>query len=154
MAIDPSEDAQSWAAIIARHDAPMPALAAVVEAGLTATSQQVGAFDDARSLVCAAQHPRNGLVGAALGRTLGMCGELKQLWVDVPYRGTGLGRALVVAFEDEVRARDCRTVYLSTYSFQARPFYEALGYKVALEIPGHGAAGSKFLMLKALTRQP
>ena len=46
--------------------------------------------------------------------------------------------------------RGCDTFYLSTFSFQARPFYERLGYSVQLEIPGHGVAGSKFFMVRKL----
>ena len=33
------------------------------------------------------------------------------------------------AAEEEARSRSCLGVFLDTYSFQARPFYEKLGYE-------------------------
>jgi GNAT superfamily N-acetyltransferase len=43
-------------------------------------------------------------------------------------RGGGLGSALVRAAIDAARTRGCRYLFLSTHSFQARGFYERLGF--------------------------
>jgi ribosomal protein S18 acetylase RimI-like enzyme len=45
-------------------------------------------------------------------------------------RGSGLGRHLMRQAEEEARSRSCRGVWLDTYSFQARGFYERLGFVV------------------------
>lgn len=135
---------------ITAFDESRPGLEAVVDAGLDRFNDAHAAFDGQRPLNCAARDARQAVVGGAVGRTLGQCAELTRLWVDDAQRGRGVGAALVRAFERRARDRGCVTVYLSTFSFQARPFYEQLGYRVALEIPGHGAAGSKFLMLRTL----
>jgi predicted GNAT family N-acyltransferase len=44
------------------------------------------------------------------------------------HRGQGIGRALVVAVEDEVRRRNAREVVIAA-QIQAQSFYEQLGYQ-------------------------
>jgi GNAT superfamily N-acetyltransferase len=55
---------------------------------------------------------------------------LKWAWVDKKVRRKALGRALMKQAEDESRRRGARNLWLDTFSFQARPFYEKLGYRV------------------------
>ncbi|MDH0863299.1 GNAT family N-acetyltransferase [Mitsuaria sp. GD03876] len=138
---------------VAAFDVPKPGLAALIEAGLDQYNEafgERGAFDGQGELSSAAYDAGGRVIGGAVGRTLGRCCELQQLWVDATHRQAGVGSAVVRAFEQRARERGCDTCYLSTFSFRARPFYERLGYAVQLEIPGHGAAGSKFFMVKKL----
>ena len=44
-------------------------------------------------------------------------------------------------------------MYLSTYSFQARPFYEKYGYEVVGEIPDHPPGHSLFFIEKMIARE-
>ncbi len=55
---------------------------------------------------------------------------LKWAWIDKSIRRKSLGRALMKIAEDESRKRGAKNLWLDTFSFQARPFYEKLGYKV------------------------
>jgi hypothetical protein len=55
----------------------------------------------------------------------------------------------VQLFEAQARARGCRTYYLETFSFQARPFYERLGYAVELEIRGYAPGIAKLVMMRS-----
>lgn len=55
---------------------------------------------------------------------------LRWAWVDKKLRGKSLGRALMAIAEEESRKRGAVNLWLDTFSFQARPFYEKLGYKV------------------------
>jgi GNAT superfamily N-acetyltransferase len=55
---------------------------------------------------------------------------LKWAWVDASARRNGVGRDLMAACEAEARKRGAKVIYLDTFSFQARPFYEKLGFKV------------------------
>ncbi|MBS0562126.1 MAG: GNAT family N-acetyltransferase [Proteobacteria bacterium] len=50
------------------------------------------------------------------------------LWVADDRRGCGLGRALLAHAEAHAAAEGCHSVWLDT--FQARGFYERLGYEV------------------------
>ncbi|GAA4840281.1 GNAT family N-acetyltransferase [Actinomycetospora corticicola] len=92
----------------------------------------------------------DGLVGGIAGYTHFSWLFVQQLWVDGSRRGTGLGSALLRAAEDEARRRECRGVWLDTYSFQARPFYEAHGYEVFGEIADYPPGHAKYFLKKAL----
>ncbi len=55
---------------------------------------------------------------------------IKWLWIDEAHRRHGHGRALMAAAEAEGVKRGCKAVWLDTFEFQARPFYEKLGYEL------------------------
>lgn len=65
-------------------------------------------------------------------------------------RGQGLGQELMRQAEAEARARGCRQMWLDTFAFQARPFYEALGFSVFGQIDGPAPMFSRWFMQKAL----
>lgn len=56
--------------------------------------------------------------------------EVRGLWLEDKSRGTGLGRKIMVALEDEARRRGATRAALDTYDFQARAFYEHIGYRL------------------------
>jgi GNAT superfamily N-acetyltransferase len=93
---------------------------------------------------------RGAILGGALGDIWGGWLDLTFLWVAEPLRGRGYGRRLLEAAEEEARTQGCRGVHLSTHSFQARPFYEKLGYEIVGEVPDHPAGHSLFFLKKAL----
>lgn len=53
---------------------------------------------------------------------------VKILWVSDNYRGTGFGKKLMLAAEDEARQLGCHSAWLDTSNSQAREFYLRLGY--------------------------
>jgi GNAT superfamily N-acetyltransferase len=70
------------------------------------------------------------------------CGWLfvKYLWVSDGLRGRGIGRELMSHAEARARERGCHSAWLDTFSFQARGFYEKLGYEEFGRLdypPGH-----------------
>ncbi|PKN99289.1 MAG: N-acetyltransferase [Chloroflexi bacterium HGW-Chloroflexi-4] len=52
------------------------------------------------------------------------------LWIDDRLRRQGYGERLIKRAEEEALKKGCQAVHLDTMSFQARPFYERLGYTV------------------------
>jgi ribosomal protein S18 acetylase RimI-like enzyme len=69
------------------------------------------------------------LIAGLSGYTWGGIAEVRQLWVDRAHRGEGMGEALMRAAIAAAQARGCRFMFLSTHSFQAPGFYEALGFE-------------------------
>ena len=65
-------------------------------------------------------------------------------------RGTGLGTQLMQQAESEARRRGLIGVWLDTFHFQARPFYEKLGYTVFGTLPDHPRGGARFFLQKRL----
>lgn len=54
--------------------------------------------------------------------------EIQYLWVSEECRGMGYGRKMMLCAELEARARGCHMAYVDTFDFQAKAFYEKLGY--------------------------
>lgn len=67
--------------------------------------------------------------GAGARNNLGVI-EVSVLWLDEDLRGTGWGRNIVEAIAKEGRRLKASRILLDTYDFQARSFYEALGFHV------------------------
>lgn len=65
-------------------------------------------------------------------------------------RGLGLGRTLMADAEAEARDRGCHNIWLDTFAFQARPFYERLGFRLFGQIDGPGPIFPRFFMVKDL----
>jgi GNAT superfamily N-acetyltransferase len=72
------------------------------------------------------------------------------LWVVDQARGYGNGRNLVLAAEDEARKHGCRNAWLDTFSFQARDFYERMGYSIFGELEDFPPGHRRYFMRKAL----
>lgn len=134
-------------AIDVRDDLP-EAESAIVDAGLDSYNSAAAPLHEVRPVSCFARIPSGEVVGGAIGRTWGACCEIRQLWVADAQRGRGLGTRLVRALERRAVERGCRTFYLETWTFQARAFYEGLGYDVRLAIDGYGPGIAKFVMVR------
>ena len=65
-------------------------------------------------------------------------------------RGRGLGSELMTRAEAEAVARGCHGMWLDTYAFQAKAFYEKLGFKVFGQIDGPAPMFPRFFMSKSL----
>ncbi|MFM8757484.1 MAG: GNAT family N-acetyltransferase, partial [Limnohabitans sp.] len=121
-----------------------------IDSGLEGYNQSEPELQQVRRLVVVARTGSKEVCGGALGRTWGQCCELQQLWVSDLYRGSGVGTRLIGEFEQEAKARGCRLIYLDTFSFQARPFYEKHGYVVVLETSGFTKGIVKYTMHKRI----
>ncbi|HYI42443.1 MAG TPA: GNAT family N-acetyltransferase [Sphingomicrobium sp.] len=73
---------------------------------------------------------------------------IELLFVPEEFRSSGTGSALVEQAESEARGRGCIGAWLDTFSFQARGFYEKLGYAVAGTIPDHPVGGARYFLVK------
>ncbi|MBI1258080.1 MAG: GNAT family N-acetyltransferase [Chloroflexi bacterium] len=76
--------------------------------------------------------------------------EIGFLWVDEDLRNHGYATQLMHQAEAEARAFGCRNAQVTTHSFQARPFYEKLGYRVIAELEDYPPGHSDFLLRKSL----
>ena len=93
---------------------------------------------------------RGAVLGGALGHVWGGWLDLATLWVIEPLRGHGHGGRLLEAAEEEARTQGCRGVYLTTFSFQAKDFYERHGYEVIADVPDYPAGHTYHVLTKNL----
>ena len=91
---------------------------------------------------------------AILGGLYGACFYdwcvIRLLVIPPAARGQRLGTQLMARAEAFARAQSCIGVWLDTFSFQARPFYEKLGYTPFAELPDHPVGGSRTFLQKRL----
>lgn len=73
------------------------------------------------------------------------------LVVPASSRRAGLGRRLMALAESEAVNRQCREAWLDTFEFQARGFYERLGYTCFATLPNYPTGFSRYFMKKALS---
>ncbi|HLI79358.1 MAG TPA: GNAT family N-acetyltransferase, partial [Candidatus Binataceae bacterium] len=92
--------------------------------------------------------------GEILGGALGNCWDdwmyLAYLWVDRSLRGHGHATKLMAAAEEHAIAKGCCNAFLDTFSFQARPLYEKLGYELFGVEEDHPKGHSHYLLKKRL----
>lgn len=121
--------------------ADVEALGAAVRAGIRETDPPDVGTRNFQPLALALRTPDGTLVGGLYGATMWGWLMVDGLWVADELRGRGLGRRLVLAAERVATERGCRGAWLGTFDFQAREFYEGLGYSVFAELaefpPGH-----------------
>lgn len=80
---------------------------------------------------------RGELLGGVLGNIWAGGIHIGALAVTMAMRGRGFGKQLMEQAELYAVEHGCTMAFLETFSFQARPFYEKLGYRVfgMLEYP-------------------
>ncbi len=84
------------------------------------------------------------------GSTAGNWLRIDMLWVSDALRGQGVGTQLIGAAEEEARRRGCRYAQVDTASFQARPFYEKLGYGLRFSLDNYPRHHQRHYLSKAL----
>lgn len=94
--------------------------------------------------------PKQAVVGGLNAVTLWGWLHVKELWVRADSRGRGFGSKLMSVAERTAVARGCQRAFLDTFDFQARPFYERLGYRQWGELPDFPAGHTRFFMAKVL----
>ena len=73
-------------------------------------------------------------------------------WLAVPerYRGLELGTQLMHEAEKIAQADDCVGLWLDTFEFQARGFYEKLGFEVFGTLEDHPIGQSRYFFRKRI----
>ncbi|WP_308355786.1 GNAT family N-acetyltransferase [Streptomyces sp. ODS05-4] len=83
-----------------------------------------------------AEDASGAIVGGLTASAWGALGSIHLLWVDAAHRASGLGSRLMAAAEEEARRRGCTVMEVSSYTFQAPPFYRRLGYTEVGRVDG------------------
>jgi GNAT superfamily N-acetyltransferase len=123
----------------------------------------VASFVDKYNIAVTGQadwYPVAFLVRDETGEVLGgLLGEIWAAWLHVrtlalaaPARGLGFGTELMTRAELYAVERGCTDAFLDTFSFQARPFYEKLGYRVFGMLENHPAGHQHYFMTKRLAK--
>ena len=93
-------------------------------------------------------------LGGLLGNIWGGWLHVSHLWMAAPVRRCGNGSRLLQAAEEYAIERGCFAATLETASFEARPFYEKLGYEVFAALEDYPPGHTKYYLRKRLATKP
>jgi GNAT superfamily N-acetyltransferase len=92
----------------------------------------------------------NEIVGGIVGEVWTAVLFIQFFWLEQGLRGTGFGRKLIRAIEDEARRFGAKRSYLDTMSFQAPGFYRICGYREFGSIEGYPGGVTRHWFTKTL----
>jgi GNAT superfamily N-acetyltransferase len=87
-------------------------------------------------------------IGGLWGSTVFDWLHVDLLVVPESMRGQDVGTALMREAETIAKERGCVGAWLDTFAFQARGFYERIGYSVFGEIPDHPVNSARYFLSK------
>ena len=112
-------------------------------------SSQAGPSQN-RPIVILVRDSENAVVGGLWGHTGYEWLFTQLLVVPTSLRGQGVGTQVMQLAESEAIDRGCHNAWLDTFEFQARGFYERMGYECFGELPSYPRGYSRFFMKKRL----
>jgi GNAT superfamily N-acetyltransferase len=127
-----------------------PADRDAIVAPLDEFSRAQGFAWQARPLALALRDERGAVVGGLIGELNFGWLQIKILSVAEGLRGHGWGSRLVRQAERLAAEAGCHHAWLDTFSFQARPFYERLGYHVFGQLPDYPTGQVRYFLARAL----
>ena len=127
-----------------------PAVRRAIAAPLNAFNDAKAGIDPWRPLVITLTDDVGTVVGGLWGSTGYAWLYVELLVVPAPQRGSGVGTRLLAMAESEALARGCTSAWLDTFEFQARGFYERLGYACFGELTDYPPGYARFFMRKSL----
>lgn len=133
------------------EEAPPESDLRAVERGLVEHATEAGIEPrQHRPLAVFARADSGHVVGGLVGDTVWGWLHVRQLWVTAAERGKGYGKALLRVAEDEAMRQGCRHAWLDTFDFQAREFYQRLGYAVFGSLADFPHQHVRFFMTRVL----
>ena len=90
------------------------------------------------------------LMAGLVAETFGNWLEIEYLFVKEDLRGQGIGSKLLQQAESEAKKRNCRSVFVNTYQFQAPAFYQKRGYKEVFTLKDYPYTGQRHYYQKEL----
>ncbi|MHA6310994.1 GNAT family N-acetyltransferase [Pantoea sp. S-LA4] len=121
-----------------------------VRLGLTAFNSKFINVDEIKSIGVFIRDELGRKLAGLTGSTAGNWLRIDMLWVGDALRGQGVGSRLIQAAEQEARQRGCRYAQVDTASFQARPFYEKLGYSLRFSLDHYPRHHQRHYLTKIL----
>lgn len=103
-----------------------------------------------KPMQCVLRDDAGKIIGGAMGQILFRWLNIKYVWVDESIRGTGQGEIIVQTLLDEAKKAGAIAAKVNTFSFQARGFYEGLGFAVFSTLDGFPPGSATHYMSRKL----
>jgi len=122
-----------------------------VRAGLLAFNETFVGPANSASVQLFVRDSDGNVLGGLLGSRRWGWLYVDKLWIREDLRGKDLGTKLLMQAEEEAIAAGCTVAALDTFSYQARPFYEKLGYRVWATLEDYPPGYHMYFLRKDLT---
>lgn len=76
--------------------------------------------------------------------------HIELVWLDESARGSGIGATLMAEAEAYAKVHNCEKALVETTSWQAKPFYERLGYTLMATLPDRPKGYASHYLSKSL----
>jgi len=116
--------------------------------GLRAFNQPIIGTRRVEPLQIIARRSDGTIAGGLVGETRWTWLYVDLLWVAEDVRGEGVGTQLMQLAETEAIQRGCRGIWLDTLDYQARGFYERLGFAIFGTQPDYPPGHERYFLLK------
>jgi GNAT superfamily N-acetyltransferase len=112
--------------------------------------QHIGNVELGKSFKIFIRDKADEVVGGTIVHCFGGWAYISLLWIDEALRNQGYGTQLMHLVEQEAIQLGCHHAHVDTYSFEARPFYERLGYEVFGILEDYPKGYCKYFLKKRL----
>ena len=123
----------------------------ILEPLIAFNEASIGGPEGTRRLAVLLSEPTRGeIVGGLWGTTSFRHLFVELIFIPEAMRRGGIGREIIRQAEEEAARRGCVGVWLDTFSFQARGFYEKLGYSIFGMLEDYPPGHQRYFMTKSL----
>ncbi|MCW8407512.1 GNAT family N-acetyltransferase [Legionella sp. PATHC035] len=105
---------------------------------------------EAKPFIIHAQNEVSEVLGGIKGDIFGTLCRVFTVWIHEQYRRQGLGRELFDQLDVFAKENHCQMIQLDTAEFQAKGFYEKLGYQVIATLPNNFMGYTSYILRKNL----
>lgn len=123
----------------------------IVRQGLYAYNRKAVGYRDLTPFSLFALNENGEVIGGLLGESIWGWLLIDILWVDEGVRGQGYGEKLMKRAEEIAKERRFSHIILDTFSFQALPFYQKLGFVVYGQLDDFPPGYTRYSLKKKLT---
>ncbi len=122
----------------------------IMEDGLNKHAEIKKGLDAIKSFSFACFDNNKNFVAGVDGKSFYGCLYIDMLWVSENFRGQNYGTLLMAKVENIARERNCKFMTVCTTDWQARPFYEKLGFKLEFVRSGYDKDSEIYYLRKDL----
>jgi GNAT superfamily N-acetyltransferase len=130
--------------------APTEADRKAIQDALVAFNRSKTTLRDYRDVAVLIRDDAGTTIGGLSGYTSYRWMFIELLFVPESLRGQNIGTQIMAQAEAHARSLGLVGIWLDTFSFQARPFYEKLGYSVFGTIEDYPPGGARYFLSKTL----
>ncbi|UCM85850.1 MAG: GNAT family N-acetyltransferase [Rickettsia endosymbiont of Culicoides impunctatus] len=122
----------------------------IMEDGLNEQAKVKKGLDVIKSFSFTCFDNDKNFVAGVDGKIFYGCLYVDMLWVSENFRGQNYGTLLMAKVEDVARERNCKFMTVCTTDWQAKPFYEKLGFKLEFVRSGYDKDSEVYYLRKDL----